>query len=667
MRKELTKTIVGSIVLLLLISSCNFTQKIKNGKMAYERKQYYVAVDLLNKEYEANEQKAIKAELAYYLGKSYQKINNNRASINWYKDAYKLNYGPDVLTDLAFALKQEELYEEAISIFKKLEEEKGVDPSISREISICQLAAEWKAQLKEKEYQISALNLNSGSGDYAATLYEEDYIVFTSDRKMEEEAEIYNWTGNGFSDIYISQKDGSAQSRPFDRKINSKHNDGTSCFNSYFNEMYFTRCYSPGAGDSYCKLMVSFRQGKVWTEPQTLDFFDDGLNYGQPALSQNDSTLFFSCNHPEGQGGYDLYYSTRTTSGWTPPKPMPSPINTAGDEKFPTVHGDTLFFSSDYHPGMGGLDVFKTYLRTDGTWQVPINLKAPINSGRDDFSYIIDKSNRDKDIIRNGYFSSSRKGKGNDDIFQFAQYKLEPVEVIKDPSEPEETEEPVTIYLAVKVVEKRYMDPENPNSNVIGKDPIKGAGVEMVSGANIKDHNSGSLGFFVVELEKDNDYLFNASKEGYLKNNNSFSTRDLTIKKGEKEITYNLEITLDKIFVDKEINLENIYYDYDKWDIRLDAQPSLNELSSILKQNPKIVIQLASHTDCRGEDDYNQDLSQKRAQSAVDYIISTGIDPQRIKAIGFGESQLFINCECESCTEEQHQQNRRTTFKIIDF
>ena len=414
--------------------------------------------------------------------------------------------------------------------------------------------------------------------------------------------------------------------------------------------------------------MVSFSQGNIWTEPQTLEFFDDGINYGQPALSENDSTLFFSCFHPDGAGGYDLYTSTRTTSGWTPPKIMPSPINTIGDEQFPTVNGDTLYFSSDYHAGMGGLDVFKTFIRPDGTWQKPINLRAPINSGRDDFSYVLDlKESGKNNIVRQGYFSSSRKGKGNDDIFRFTQYRLDAEMPSDEPEDSEVTEDDITIYLAVKVVENRYMEAENPNSFVIGKTLIKGSLVEMLIGSKVENHNTGTLGFFVVEVEKDIDFFFKAAKKGYLNNTVEYSTRNLDIKSGEKEITYNIEIILSKIYKGKEINLENIYYDYDKWDIRLDAQPSLDELSNVLKQNPGIKIQLASHTDCRGEIEYNEDLSQQRAQAAVDYIISTGIDPQRLIAKGFGESQLFNLCDCETCTDEEHQENRRTTFKIIDF
>ena len=634
--------------------------------MAYERKQYYVAVDLLSKEFEANKSEEVRAELAYLLAKSYQKINNNRASINWFKEAYKLNYGPESLNDLAFALKQEELYNDAVAIFRKLEEENGSDSRISREIGICQLAAEWKAAIKENQYQVSTVDFNSGSGDYAATLYEDEYLVFTSDRSLEEDAEVYKWTGNAYSDIYISQKKGN-QSRPFDRRINSKHNDGAACFNSLFNEMYFTRCYSPGAGDSYCKLMVSFRQGKLWTEPQTLEFFDDGVNFGQPALSANDSTLFFSCEHPDGAGGYDLYMSFRTPSGWTPPKIMPSPINTLGDEKFPTVNGDTLYFSSDHHPGMGGLDVFKTFIREDGRWQNPINLKVPINSGRDDFSYVLDPNIPDRDlVVQQGYFSSSRSGKGSDDIFEFVRYRLEDEVPVEDSTE---TEEPldVTIYLAVKVVEDSYAEIDNPNSAVVGKNNLKGAKVAMGLANSVEDHNTGSLGFFIVEIQPDKDYSFTASKEGYLNNNELFSSRNLNLPKGEKEVTFNLEIKLDKIYMDTEVNLENIYYDYEKWNIREDARPSLNELSQIMKENPDIVIQLSSHTDCRGEIEFNEDLSQKRAQSAVDYIISTGIDPTRIEAKGYGESQLFIDCECDTCTEDEHQANRRTTFKIVDF
>jgi peptidoglycan-associated lipoprotein len=169
-----------------------------------------------------------------------------------------------------------------------------------------------------------------------------------------------------------------------------------------------------------------------------------------------------------------------------------------------------------------------------------------------------------------------------------------------------------------------------------------------------------------MELAENMDYNFLASLSGYLSNGAKFSTKGIAKDPNNPVQTFEIEIVLDKIYKNREIVLENIYYDFDKWDIRPDAEPTLNRLSEVLKQNPEVRIQLGSHTDCRGNDNYNEDLSQKRAQSAVNYLISRGIDPGRLSALGYGETQPAAECVCTRCTETEHQTNRRTTFKVIE-
>jgi outer membrane protein OmpA-like peptidoglycan-associated protein len=176
----------------------------------------------------------------------------------------------------------------------------------------------------------------------------------------------------------------------------------------------------------------------------------------------------------------------------------------------------------------------------------------------------------------------------------------------------------------------------------------------------------GEDGFFTLELAENSDYFFLASLEGYLANSTRFSTKGIAKDPANPIQKYEVEIVLDKIFRNREIVLENIYYDYDKWDIRPDAEPTLNRLADVLRQNPGIRIQLGSHTDCRGNNNYNEDLSQKRAQSAVNYLIGKGIDAGRLGALGYGETQPAVDCACSSCTESEHQSNRRTTFKIVE-
>jgi outer membrane protein OmpA-like peptidoglycan-associated protein len=312
---------------------------------------------------------------------------------------------------------------------------------------------------------------------------------------------------------------------------------------------------------------------------------------------------------------------------------------------------------------MGGLDVFKTYRLNNGSWAPVHNLLPPINSGSDDFGYIVDyQAPKGDDVLQVGYFTSTRdQGIGNDDIYRFEK-------VVPPPAPPVEIPEEIVykMFLDGYVLEKIYEEPNNPNSRVLGRKPLEGSKVVIRFGQQKKEVTVGEDGLFSLELDENTDYDFLGSKEDYLNNRTRFSTKGIGKDPSNPIMRYEVELVLDKIFLDREITLENIYYDFDEWFIRDDAKPTLNELAENLKLNPGIRIQLSSHTDCRGNNRYNEQLSQKRAQSAVDYLISKGIDPVRLEAVGYGENQLAIDCVCARCTEDEHQANRRTTFKILD-
>jgi outer membrane protein OmpA-like peptidoglycan-associated protein len=220
------------------------------------------------------------------------------------------------------------------------------------------------------------------------------------------------------------------------------------------------------------------------------------------------------------------------------------------------------------------------------------------------------------------------------------------------------------IILEGYILEKIFANPTDPNSKVLGRKPLSGASVQAEWSGKKQTFTVKDDGFFRMELAENTDYNFNASLSDYLSNSAKFSTKGIAKDPANPVQTFELEIVLDKIFRNREIVLENIYYDYDKWDIRPDAEPTLNRLAEVLRQNADIRIQLGSHTDCRGNDAYNQTLSQRRAQSAVNYLISKGIDPVRLSAKGYGESQPAADCACSSCNEAEHQTNRRTTFKV---
>jgi len=642
--------------------SCAFTKEVKNGETAYDQKKYALAIEMLKEEYkeESNDRKA--ARINYLLGSSYEILNDIPRAIRYYEKAVKANYGEQADRGLARSYKMGGDYSEAMTIWQTLSRVHPQDQMIKREMQILKLAIDWD-QDRQKSTKIYALDGNGRFNDYTSAIYEGNYIVFTSDRKDATGSEEYKWTGHKYSDLFIMDKEGRGVRR-FDAEINSNFNEGAACFTQDFNKIIFTRCSGTETTDSYCKLMYSNKEDGLWTEPQVINFVVDDINYGQPTLIENDSVMVFCTKGPDGPGGYDLYYSELVNDDeWSSPYLMPRSINTPGDEYFPTSCRDTLYFSSDYHPGLGGLDIFKTYLKTDGSWAAPINVRQPINSSYDDFGLVIDEYARLRGReIEKGFFTTSRGKNGNDDIYSFTKYQLEEVE--KDTTPIVEPKNDLSIYLAGKVVTNEYQNNEDPNSDVIGIETLSDARVEFTGDLEL-DRRSGEDGLFIEELDNGKSYIIKASKPGYLSKTIKVSTQGLTLDPDEKSYTINVEIKLEKIFYNKEIILKEIYYDYDKWAIVDAAKPTLDRLSTLLKDNPQIRIQLSSHTDCRGENDYNAELSQKRAQSAVLYLVDRGIPFGRMQAQGYGASQLANNCNCDDCTDDEHQQNRRTTFKIL--
>jgi outer membrane protein OmpA-like peptidoglycan-associated protein len=345
---------------------------------------------------------------------------------------------------------------------------------------------------------------------------------------------------------------------------------------------------------------------------------------------------------------------------------MPPSINTLGNERFPTAYNDTLFFSSDFFLGLGGLDIFKTYLRSDNSWSTPENVGIPFNSSYDDFGLIISPFVKDY-VAMEGYFSSDRAGAGKDDIYYFVKRSEQKVKTEKEPEVEDETEEELEVMtiLSIKVTEKSFAIENDPNSLVLGQRPVENATLIVQDSKERKTLKTDSKGNVLLEIQPDSFYQFLAGKKDYLNSKATFSMSesDITISEGVQ--TFNLRMEIERIFPEVEITLDNIYYDFNESFIREDAKPALNHLFQILANNPTVQIQLSSHTDCQGDDDYNDALSQRRAESAIQYIISQGIDPTRISAVGYGESRLAIECICDDCTEDEHQMNRRTTFMVV--
>ena len=660
----MTRYLLFAIVLLLAVG-CTYTAKITDGATAVERKQYDVAVPMLQREYKRAKTRGQQGQIAMDLAVSYRETGNDEQAVDWFQTAYDNGIGPDALREKAAAQKRLERYADAIQTYTDLGFEIGSRYEFRKDIAGAELAMRLKeeqAKQERPEYEVSPVAFNSPGADYAAVTLD-DQLVFTSDRSASTGDDTYNWTGRSFSDLFTASDAGAASATPFNPGTNTEYNEGTPTFSPDGKEMYFTRCAPPAKrSDAYCGIYRSERVGDGWGPAEKLSFVTGEANFMHPAITEDGNSLFFSANLTEGWGGYDLYRVDRTPDGkWTEPDLLNRAINTEGNEQFPTLDGDTLYFSSDGLEGLGGLDIFRTWQLDDGRYVAPRNLKMPINSGADDFAYtIVRRNGTGIGSTTTGYFSSSRPGgAGSDDIYAYTKTVLPPPPPSPDP----------VVYrnvLDVTVVEKIFEEPGNPRSRVLGLRPVPNATVIASigdQGRTVQTNEEGQLSLVLVDNQQ---YDFRAERPDYLSDEGRFSSRNLPQDPDAPEQRYELELEIEKIFRNEEIVLENIYYDYDESFIRQDAQPTLNELTQVLTRNPDIRIELGSHTDCRGRDAYNETLSQARAQAAVDYLIEKGIAPDRLSARGYGESQPIAECICERCTEEQHQLNRRTTFRILE-
>lgn len=655
-----------------LMSACSFTQKVQTGQQAYDVKQYSVATQLFEKEFEASHVPKEKARLAFFTGESYSHLNDYVSAGQWYLKAGKEGYGDESMVQYADALKHQEKYVEAAKVYEDLLKANPGNAGYRSGLTLCKQAMDW-IKNANKAYNIEPVPFNSPGNDYSPQPIGQGQILFTSDRGSKQNSDPYLWTGRAYSDIFISTSNSTTpQVSEYDDHINTDDNEGTAAISPDGKMLAFTRCYVSGSYDAWCKLMMSFRRDNAWSEPQPFPFVKEKINYGQPAFAANGATIFFSSDAAEGQGGHDIYFTQPDGKGsWIEPVNLGPVINTIGEEQYPTVYNDTLYYSSDHLPGLGGLDIFKTYLDAKNQWVSPINLGAPINSGNDDFGFVVDTFTKPGNgILMTGYFTSSREGPNrNDEIYSFS-LSGETKDTSVAPVLPEKKKEDqfvnYKLFVAIRVMEPEYATVDDPNSRVVGKRPLPNGPIIQSEGLMDQRFVTDELGQIILKLDWDKNYVFTARYRDHLADTYTLNTREVKKDSLNPITTINHIMVLDPVFKNKEIVLENIFYDYDQWTIREDAKPSLNNLSNIMKTNPAIRIQLSSHTDCRGTDEYNLDLSQKRAQAAVDYLKSTGIPSTRLQAQGYGESNPSVICECEKCTEEQHQKNRRTTFKIID-
>lgn len=652
------------VCLSFLLFACNPSVKIKDGQTAWQYKKYVLAAEMLQKDFEKSSTKRQQSDIALQIARSYDFQNRFDLAEGWYRKMTEIDINPDAWWLYAQALKRLEKYEEAKSAFRKYQSyNPTARPRIEAEIQLCEEALESKASGSPLIKVRAKRAVNSAGADFHPAIYNGS-LYFSSTRSAAD-AGRDDWMGGGYADIYVavSERPGELlEPVPWNTQINSEWHEGTPTFSADGKTVYFTRCGTDKDSDGYCRIMVSRLEGSQWSEPEIVPLLPDTVNLGHPFLTPTGLELYFSSDWGIGYGGKDLYVSIRIGNTWGMPVNLGSRVNTPGNEVFPFLTPDgKLFFSSDGHTGFGGLDIFMSE-KQGNIYSNPMRLRYPINSGGDDFGLVLLHSHPDDSVLMSGYFSSNRPGSQNDDIYYFEQ-RIPPPVILPPP----------VYILSVEVKAPIYEIADNPNSRITGQQPLTGASVTLtwrVQGADAPESASLKAGeggeFRTILTDPDNkDYRIDAVKEGYLAANKLFNTRHLSPRDGDTVIIAH-ELVLTPIFKEVEIVLENIYYDLDRWNIREDAKPTLDVLAAMLKENPGLQIELASHTDSRGSNAYNLDLSQKRAQSVVDYLISQGIDARRLVARGYGEERLVNHCkDGVTCSEEEHQQNRRTTFSII--
>lgn len=465
---------------------------------------------------------------------------------------------------------------------------------------------------------------------FSAARYKKGLVVVG-----EQDAPVRNanpWNGLSYLDLYYCEKRTMVtwlNAQPLPGKVNGHWHEGPVAFSADGRTMYFTRSHYTGhklgKDDGDVSHLMMFRatldDAGEWGDIRAFAYNGDTFSTGHPALSADGRTLYFASDRPGGLGGTDIWKSEDNGTGWSEPKNLGPAVNTPGNELFPTVNGHTLYFASTAHFNLGGLDIFSTRAEGD-IWTAPENMGYPLNTVHDDFSFVMDT------VSNSGYLSSDRTG--NDRIHAF---------IIRD---------------RIFMLEGEVTDSSG------GFLPNVEANIENIETLEEKTVLTGPDGIFRFRLEPESTYDVTVHRDGYLNERRRISTKGLAVSD-----TLEADFKLRTIMVNKPIAIENIYFDYDKWDIRPDAAVELDKLLAIIKENPDLSFELGSHTDARGGDLYNLVLSDGRANSTVDYLVRHGADPMRITAKGYGEERLVNHCKNGVvCSEEAHQANRRTEFTI---
>ena len=643
-------------VLFLLIVSSLYSCKSAKLSDAEEKQrigEYYEAAAIYRKVYTKTSPKKrdLRGYIAYRMAECNRFINNTAKATSAYMNAIRYDY-PDstVYLRMGQMLQKTGRYPEAIKNYDIYMENDPSNLLAINGIQGCELAPGWKKN--PTRYEVRRMDkFNSRRGEFSPMLAGDKYdqLYFASSRSKDKDAKVSAITGQNNNNLFlVKQDEKGAWLAPveLEDEVNTEYDEGTPSFSPDGNTMYYTYCAQDPEGPRTAEIYISTRSSAKWGKGTRATIVKDSVTaLGHPSISPDGKYLYFVSDAVGGFGGKDIFRARVAGNDFGPMENLGEEINTPGDEMFPYVRDSvTLYFASNGHPGMGGLDLFKATQDSTGKWNVE-NLGAPINSMGDDFGITFaGKEER-------GFFCSNRNdARGYDHIYSFELPTI-------------------TIFIEGIVNDVDEYPIEDATVRIVGKD-----------GLNVKVPVKKD-GTYRVELERDIRYVMMASARGYLNQNYELHTGP-----EEKNETYIVDFFLSPI--SKPVVIDNIFYDFDKATLRPESKKALDEMIKMLNDNPNVTIELGAHTDRKGTDQYNERLAQRRAQSVVDYLIAGGIEAARLEAKGYGESvpktinkkmakQFDFLKEGDVLTEEfilalppeqqeiADQINRRTEFKVL--
>jgi outer membrane protein OmpA-like peptidoglycan-associated protein len=629
------KKIILIILFLPFAIQLSVAQNLKRANLLFEKRAYLNAAELFLKEEPKTQEVLEKLADCYYFN------TKMKDAEQWYKmllQTHEVKVNPNYLFRYSQALKGIKKFDEADKWFQKYLEKKQIAMAEKPKTLPFFEALNFG---NRKPYIVHKVSLNSTSSDFGIA-YFGDKVVFASTRTN---GKLYDWNNQPYLDLYQADVDENQDLKnviPFSESINTEMHESNAVFTKDEKTMYFTRNNFDSGKKiqdknkvTHLKIYKAQFVNSEWTNIAELPFNSNDYSAEHPDLSPDEKELYFASDMPGTIGSFDLFVVDVNADGtYGTPKNLGPKINTEHREQFPFVSAkNTLYFASDGHFGLGGLDIFKSEM-TDQSFSKPTNLSDIINSNLDDFAFMIDEENEI------GYFSSNREGGiGDDDIYRFTQKKIYEVHgLVQDKTSLEPL--PGTLISLF-----------NKNNDLINK---------MVVGQDA---------FYSFDVENNKSYRIVGTRKLYIPSEIEFTTSS----KGD--IDKNIQLLMELYTnAEKEIVLENgktqikinpIYFDYDKWNIRKDAAIELNNVLNIMNKYPDMTIDIGAHTDARGSDEYNMILSHKRAKSVMEYLINQGISETRLKSEGFGETQPLNNCvKPKMCKEEAYSINRRCEFVI---